>query len=198
MELPSLAIEAVTPRVPRMGPSLTLHQPVDVAVGASCCIQDSFPPPKGNRKHVTSGAEYRGTITHSLLKDDVTTRLPQADPRYRSTRLGQKAVKTGEQCHLRSTIHLYIWHSYCGSKTWRSINLLLGLLLLVWKAHAVALDNGRRFRSLVLPAHQGPSEDDRGHCHSQQTDARTVTDLVGRAELGLIDLWSLTRCTVSY
>lgn len=71
-------------------------------------------------------------------------------------------------------------------------------MLLVRKAHAVALDDGRRFRSPVLPSHQEPSEDDRGHRHSQQSDARTVTDPVGWPELGLIDLWSLARCSVNH
>lgn len=89
-------------------------------------------------------------------------------------------------------------HSHCGSETRRSTTLLLGLILLLRQAHAVALDDGRRFRSLVLPAHQEPSEDDRGHRHSQQADTRTVTDPIGWPELGLIDLWSLARRTVSY
>lgn len=92
----------------------------------------------------------------------------------------------------------YTWNSHCGSKTWRSTTLLLGLVLLARKTHTLTLDNGRRFRSLVLPVHQEPSEADRGHRHCQETDTRTVTDPVGRSELGLIDLWPLARYAVSY
>lgn len=93
----------------------------------------------------------------------------------------------------------YIWNSHCGPKTWRSTTLLLGLALLARKTHALilTLNDGRRFRSLVLPVHQEPNEADRGHRHCQQTDTRTVTDPVGRSELGLIDLWSLARYAVS-
>lgn len=92
----------------------------------------------------------------------------------------------------------YTWNSHCGSKTWRSTTLLLGLALLGGKTRALTLDDGRRFRSLVLPVHQEPSEADRGHRHCQQTDTRTVADPIGRPELGLVDLWSLARYAVSY
>ena len=91
------------------------------------------------------------------------------------------------------------WNSLCGSKTRRSTTLLLGLVHLARKAHALTFDNSRHFRPLVLPVHEEPSEADRGHCHSQQTDARTVTDPIRRAELGLVHLRSLERCcTVSW
>lgn len=124
--------------------------------------------------------------------------MSQADLRYCITWTKSRQDKRAMPPPLHTAaLGTDTWHSDCGSKTWRSTTLLLGWGFVVCKAHAVALDNGRRFRSLVLPAHQDPGEDDRGHCHSQQADARTVTDPVGRPELGLIDLWSLARCTVS-
>lgn len=90
------------------------------------------------------------------------------------------------------------WHSHCGSETRRSTTLLLGSVLLVRKAHALALDNGRYFRPLVLPVHQEPGEDDRGYCTGQQADACAITNPVRRPKFRLVDLWPLTRYTVSY
>lgn len=90
------------------------------------------------------------------------------------------------------------WHSHCGSETRRSTTLLLGSVLLARKAHALALDNGRRFRPLVLPVHQEPGEDDRGHRHGQQADARAIANPVRRPKLRLVDLWPLKWHAVSY
>lgn len=135
------------------------------------------------------------STTLSLLKDDVTTRLSHCGTR--KTGLQDRQAKP-PSLHTPA-LGAYTWNSHCGSKTWRSTTLLLGLVLLARKTHAFALDDGRPFRSLVLPVHQEPSQADRGHRHCQQTDTRAVTNPVGRSELGLINLWSLARrYAVSY
>lgn len=199
MELSSLTIQAVTPKGPEpWGPSLTLHQPVVEPVGASCSLSPrgargkQKPPVPSTVAQITQPPLWT-TGPRSCLRQILGVRVLQG-PR-------QRAVNTGEQCHLRSTLELSArthGTAIAEQETRRSTTLLLGSVLLARKAHALALDNGRRFRPLVLPVHQEPGEDDRGHCNGQQADARAITNPVGRPKFRLVDLWPLTQYTVSY